>query len=420
MALTAVDRSVAGIAQRLAAAEDDMVRSMLARYREQVPEYATLDERELADVEGVSRANVASLLKHLRDGSFFAGGVNSATREGAARRARKGISLEAFLHSVRLWGQTFWETVLELCDPGDEADREAALRIAGSVMAHVDAASVAAARAYFDNARRHWNEREVISADLLDLLISGRGTPDDIHRRLDALKLRASEHYVVVLARPEEGAAPARALNALNRMLAEARQRLQPEDAHLLVGARQSEVVALYPAADRSAMATLREQAESFAAHIAPVGARVGIGAWHPGLFGASASYAEAREALAAAFAADPPTRVVSFDEIVVDHLLRSSPGAHQLLRDTVAELAAYDRRRQGQLLQTLATHLDTGASLKRTAEALHVHPNTVVYRLRRVHEITGRDPTDPQDALVLGLAVRLDALGERADAPAG
>jgi DNA-binding PucR family transcriptional regulator len=36
------------------------------------------------------------------------------------------------------------------------------------------------------------------------------------------------------------------------------------------------------------------------------------------------------------------------------------------------------------------------------------VHANTVVYRLRRVRELTGRDPHDPDDLLLLSLGLKL------------
>ena len=63
------------------------------------------------------------------------GGVG-ADEEGAARRARQGVSLEAFLHACRLWGQVFWQTIREVSDDNDPDHRDAALTIAGRVMAH--------------------------------------------------------------------------------------------------------------------------------------------------------------------------------------------------------------------------------------------------------------------------------------------
>ncbi|MFF3288294.1 PucR family transcriptional regulator [Streptomyces sp. NPDC003023] len=48
------------------------------------------------------------------------------------------------------------------------------------------------------------------------------------------------------------------------------------------------------------------------------------------------------------------------------------------------------------ELLETLTGYLAHGQSRKRTATALHVHPNTVDYRLRRLTELTGLDVRDP------------------------
>jgi DNA-binding PucR family transcriptional regulator len=41
----------------------------------------------------------------------------------------------------------------------------------------------------------------------------------------------------------------------------------------------------------------------------------------------------------------------------------------------------------------------------------LTVHPNTVVYRLRRMRELSGRDPRDVDDLVGLALALKLHEL---------
>ncbi|MBF6319551.1 helix-turn-helix domain-containing protein [Nocardia cyriacigeorgica] len=46
------------------------------------------------------------------------------------------------------------------------------------------------------------------------------------------------------------------------------------------------------------------------------------------------------------------------------------------------------------ELLQTLATHLANDMNRQRTASKLHVHANTVDYRLKRIHQMTGCDPS--------------------------
>lgn len=48
-------------------------------------------------------------------------------------------------------------------------------------------------------------------------------------------------------------------------------------------------------------------------------------------------------------------------------------------------------------LLETLRTFLSCGNNRRATATRLHVHPNSVDYRLRRVKELTGLDPTTPE-----------------------
>ena len=55
-----------------------------------------------------------------------------------------------------------------------------------------------------------------------------------------------------------------------------------------------------------------------------------------------------------------------------------------------------------------------TGLSVEAAARALFVHANTVRYRLRRIHEVTGYSPTDPRDAYALRLAITLGRLFAR------
>jgi hypothetical protein len=44
----------------------------------------------------------------------------------------------------------------------------------------------------------------------------------------------------------------------------------------------------------------------------------------------------------------------------------------------------------------------------------LFVHPNTVRYRLKRIADFTGRDPTLPRDAYVLRVASTVGRLGRQ------
>ena len=66
-------------------------------------------------------------------------------------------------------------------------------------------------------------------------------------------------------------------------------------------------------------------------------------------------------------------------------------------------------------LLATLWAYLDNGRSLEATARELFVHPNTVRYRLKRITELLGWDPTGPREAFVLQAALILGAISEPA-----
>jgi len=70
-----------------------------------------------------------------------------------------------------------------------------------------------------------------------------------------------------------------------------------------------------------------------------------------------------------------------------------------------------YDSRRGTDLLGTLTAYFDSGASLARAKDLLHVHVNTVVQRLDRVATLLGEDWQDPRRALEIQLALRLHRL---------
>lgn len=65
-------------------------------------------------------------------------------------------------------------------------------------------------------------------------------------------------------------------------------------------------------------------------------------------------------------------------------------------------------------LAETLDAYLDSGGAIEACARKLFVHPNTVRYRLRRIADFTGRDPTLPRDAYVLRVAVTVGRLGRQ------
>ena len=62
---------------------------------------------------------------------------------------------------------------------------------------------------------------------------------------------------------------------------------------------------------------------------------------------------------------------------------------------------------RSTEAVRTLQVYLDSWGSLARTAEVMHLHRNSVSYRLKRIFDLLKVDPDDPDDRLLLQLACR-------------
>ncbi|MED7925691.1 helix-turn-helix domain-containing protein [Nonomuraea sp. LP-02] len=101
---------------------------------------------------------------------------------------------------------------------------------------------------------------------------------------------------------------------------------------------------------------------------------------------------------------------VVTSDEIYTHALLLATVPAE--VRRSFADrllspLLDYDRRHQSELVRTLGVFLDCAGSWNACAERLHVHVNTVRYRVRRIEELTGRNLATMADRVDFYLALR-------------
>ena len=279
-------------------------------------------------------------------------------------------------------------------------------------MAHVDLVSSTAALAYLDEVQGVWSDRETLRRDLLELLLAG-DDPEAARRHAASLATDLVDDYAVIVLRarqrPPDDSLPAtlRERNVLRDILDATRSRLGGSGGPALVGLRHGEVVALCPVAGRDDHGPLRGRCEALAEALAGSGVAVGLGGWHEGLAGVAVGFAEAREA---ADRAEPGT-AVAFDDVLVTHLLRTSPDADRLLGELLEPVSRYDAERGADLVATLRSYVQCGFSPTRSAQQLIVHPNTVHYRLKRIRELTGRDPQEPDDLVLLALALaHLDA----------
>jgi purine catabolism regulator len=85
-----------------------------------------------------------------------------------------------------------------------------------------------------------------------------------------------------------------------------------------------------------------------------------------------------------------------------------------------LAELEEYDRQRNAELITTLDAYLTAGGALSEAAANLGIHRNTLSYRLQRIGELTGRDLSQPNERLLLQVALIARRLPLKSDTTTG
>jgi purine catabolism regulator len=76
--------------------------------------------------------------------------------------------------------------------------------------------------------------------------------------------------------------------------------------------------------------------------------------------------------------------------------------------REYLGPLEEYDDRHTAELVDTLEGFFACNGNHARAAEMLHLHRNTLLYRLDRIQALTGRDLSDAENRLSLQLALKI------------
>jgi len=87
--------------------------------------------------------------------------------------------------------------------------------------------------------------------------------------------------------------------------------------------------------------------------------------------------------------------------------LLAGSPELSKFYNETLGELAN-DNPNSAEFLTTLEAFFEEHGNLTRTAKRLHVHRNTLLYRMERIREISGLELDNPDTRLAVHLALRI------------
>ncbi|MBY4214974.1 helix-turn-helix domain-containing protein [Rhodococcus fascians] len=169
------------------------------------------------------------------------------------------------------------------------------------------------------------------------------------------------------------------------------------------------DIVAVVNTDDKLFAQTIRIRLSRLRSGIGPSRIHVGVSAVATGLTidGALRSARHALErsrqgsAAVTVTAGTKPTSAVSMMSALPDDVRKS------FVEHVLAPLLEHDRRTDADLTATLREFLANGGSWHRTAESMHVHLNTVRYRIKRVEELLGRDLGSTADRLDVYLALQ-------------
>jgi PucR C-terminal helix-turn-helix domain/GGDEF-like domain len=90
--------------------------------------------------------------------------------------------------------------------------------------------------------------------------------------------------------------------------------------------------------------------------------------------------------------------------DIVLNEIVEVLRARPILVRGLLERLITHDRQRNTDYVTTLRIYLDSFGDMRLAAELLHLHPNSLRYRINRLTEIGGLDLNDPKLRLVLQL----------------
>ena len=368
------------IATRIVAHYDDVVPRLTVAYKE-VPTYAEMPAEIIAnEVIPTSRLIILGFFEAIVAGEEpNAAAIEVIPRMGR-RRLEMGVPLEPVLHVYRVAGRVMWDELVAATEPGEES---ALAELGGRWMDYMDQAASIMASAYLAASHDSLRSLDERRRALLDALLSAADPAEVAAVSIRFSTVLASAYVPVVLDGPSAGARIDLVIEAA------------PDGT--IGGHRIGQVLLLVPAPQVDVAALLRAAGTGT---VLTYGAPAAPG---PDLLH---EVGTAETLLSAARAADHTSGAFGPDDLLVEQLLAANPRVAASIRRRVRDALA-GRDHDGLITSTLCTFLETG-SVPDTAKREVVHPNTVLYRLKRVRELTGLDPRVPADAAVLVLGFRL------------
>jgi sugar diacid utilization regulator len=381
--------------QRFAARIPDIAKQVLDAFFARSPAYRQLPH-ELVDkeiTEAVSR-NLRVFLRSLSEQRPPAPEELADQIAVAIRRAEQGVPLDMVLSTYHLAAEVGLAAMTTMAGPDEVDDLVAAFPV---LLRYLAVAIPAIAASYVHEQQALHAEHREARRGLVAALLTGTHAEPLAER----IGLALAHHHVVISLRvgapPQAGDHDARPAvrGIVRRMLAEM-------PSHALVALNHNGGTVLLP--------TTAEATETELANAAQLVGRLHVAAGATVVAGIATAPSRAEIPLAAQQAADiaelaerlgrPPGAYVLDDVLLEYQLCRPGPGRQRLAR-VLDNLAAHP-----DLMRTLGVFIDNGHNRHEAAATLHVHRNTLNYRLRRIAALTGCNPADPTGARLLAASL--------------
>ena len=314
----------------------------------------------------------------------------TAPHETGRRRAQQGVPLAEVLQAHRVSFSTLWDSLVRATQPGGCCEGPEALFAVASwvwsaadeyAMALTDSYRAASAELLASEGRRR--------SALVESLLSGRPSPDCSPWEVATLLGLSPSADLIVVAADKRGATATRVTDVEQKLA----------DRGIVSGWQstptlQLGIVSLYEGQHEEALDVLRS-----------IGARAGVSP----PYGALSDTPRALQLARSAFSAlrSDRSEVREFNSSPLAAFLACEPKeGRRLAEDVLGRVLELNSADRSTMLDTLTAYFDNQGSAERTAEQLYCHVNTIRYRLRRVHELTGRSVKDPLSVAELVAAV--------------
>lgn len=384
-----VERAWASLLDRADAIADDLTLRLLEREKEW---YDAAGPEMRAEVRHNTREHVRRGLRKMAGvaGSEDTGAVH-LWRETGRRRAAQGVPLEHALNAYSFGTRVLWEALVEQRNNPEVDIDDRVLLLAGQrIWSDLDVQNATLVDGYRREAARLERRDFQRQQRLLDGLVEGRGSDPAFAAEVrEILGIATDEPVACVVARFDG------MLDAPFR---------NPDDLLERLGVMSYWHVRgdVYFGLIQPGALGLDVLVETL---IPITRGRAGVAASPEGVSGLSVAYQ-----LAAGTVETLPrgsAQLVAVTDRLPEVLLTGNPDATALLvRETIGPLLSQPPHQAELLVATLRALVANNGSPTHAAADLYCHRNTVIYRMRQISSLTGRDLGDARDRLLFSLAL--------------